>query len=206
MPRSCPGETLARGIDQEAIMNVRRGFAALGAAAALGAVAPATANAEETTCRGTLGAVTVDNLRVPQNARCIVNATTVQGTVKVERGATLGARGVRVIGNVQAENARQVNLTQRSRVGGSVQVKQGGGARVLDSRVNADIQYDSNSAALEASRNAVGGSIQVFQNRGGARIASNRIDGNLQCKENRPAPTGGGNVVQGNKEDQCSRL
>ena len=25
-------------------------------------------------------------------------------------------------------------------------------------------------------------------------------------KENRPAPTGGGNVVQGNKEDQCARL
>jgi hypothetical protein len=37
-------------------------------------------------------------------------------------------------------------------------------------------------------------------------ISQNRIDGNLQCKENNPAPTGGGNVVQGNKEDQCKRL
>jgi hypothetical protein len=52
----------------------------------------------------------------------------------------------------------------------------------------------------------VGGSVQVFQNKGGVRLARNRIDGNLQCKENRPAPTGGGNVVQGNKEDQCARL
>ena len=55
-------------------------------------------------------------------------------------------------------------------------------------------------------REAFGGSIQVFQNTGGVNIASNRVNGNLQCKENRPAPTGGGNVVQGNKEDQCARL
>ena len=52
----------------------------------------------------------------------------------------------------------------------------------------------------------VGGSVQVFQNSGGVAISRNRIDGNLQCKENSPAPTGGGNVVQGNKEDQCARL
>jgi hypothetical protein len=37
-------------------------------------------------------------------------------------------------------------------------------------------------------------------------VQSNFIDGNLQCKENVPAPTGGANVVQGNKEDQCARL
>ena len=52
----------------------------------------------------------------------------------------------------------------------------------------------------------VNGDVQMFQNTGGVRVARNRIDGNLQCKENRPAPTGGGNVVQGNKEDQCARL
>ncbi len=32
------------------------------------------------------------------------------------------------------------------------------------------------------------------------------VDGNLQCKENQPRPTGGGNIVHGNKEDQCARL
>jgi len=97
-------------------------------------------------------------------------------------------------------------VIRSSRIGGSVQVKQGGAARVLDSHVNADIQYDANRAALEASRNVVGGSVQVFQNTGGVALFRNTIDGNLQCKENRPAPTGGGNVVQGNKEDQCARL
>jgi hypothetical protein len=48
--------------------------------------------------------------------------------------------------------------------------------------------------------------VQAFQNRGGVQIANNVINGNLQCKENRPAPTGGGNRVGGNKEDQCARL
>ena len=55
------------------------------------------------------------------------------------------------------------------------------------------------------SRNVVGSDVQLFDNRG-AYVASNRVDGNLQCKGNVPAPTGGSNVVQGNKEDQCRSL
>jgi len=52
----------------------------------------------------------------------------------------------------------------------------------------------------------MGGNLQAFQNTGGLSITENVIDGNLQCKENRPPPTGFGNVVEGNKEDQCKRL
>ncbi|HEU0292133.1 MAG TPA: hypothetical protein VFR47_05320 [Anaerolineales bacterium] len=59
--------------------------------------------AEEITCRGSMGAVTVDNLRVPQNASCKLNGTRVQGTIKVENGASLTANKVTVIGNIQAE-------------------------------------------------------------------------------------------------------
>jgi hypothetical protein len=169
------------------------------------ALAP-VALAEERSCRGTLGAVTVDNLRVPAGATCTLNGTNVKGTVKVERNAKLVASGIRVVGNVQAENARSVKVNGGSRVGGSVQVKQGGGASVTHSTIAGDIQYDSNVAALTASSNRVGGSIQVIKNTGGVTLSSNRVDGNLQCKENRPAPTGGGNIVQGNKEDQCARL
>jgi hypothetical protein len=152
-----------------------------------------------------MGRVTVDNVVVPQGSRCVLTRTVVQGTVQVERDATLSARRVRVIGNVQGENARRVNVV-RSRVGGSVQVMQGAAANVRNSVVTHDIQYDGNRSALRASRNRVGGSIQVFQNTGGVLIAFNRVDGNLQCKENAPPPTGGGNVVQGTKEDQCARL
>jgi hypothetical protein len=175
-------------------------------ALATAAFVPATAAAEERTCRGTIGAKTLDNVRVPQGATCVLNGTKAQGTVKVERNAILKARDVNVIGNVQGENARNVKVVGGSRVGGSVQVVQGRSATVRGSRVKADILYDDNTRALRAIGNRVGGNIQVFQNSGGVKIARNTVDGNLQCKENQPKPTGGQNRVHGNKEDQCSRL
>lgn len=166
----------------------------------------APASAEERVCRGTIGAVTVDNLRVPEYANCVLLGTRVKGTIKVEWSATLRAEDVVVIGNIQAENAKNVRVLDGSRVGGSVQVKQGGAATVSDSRIEGDIQYESNSAKLRVLRNVVGGSVQAVQNTGGLEIRRNTIDGNLQCKENTPAPFGGRNVVGGNKEDQCARL
>jgi hypothetical protein len=162
--------------------------------------------AEEPVCRGSIGAVTVDNLRVPDGATCTLTGTYVKGTVKVERSASLRAYGIRVTGNVQAENARNVVIRDLSTVGGSVQIVQGGAARILGNRINGDILLDEQTGALAANRNRVGGDLQAFQNTGGITISHNRIDGNLQCKANRPAPTGGGNTVQGNKEDQCARL
>jgi len=164
------------------------------------------ASAEEFTCRRSVGSTTVDNLRVPDGATCTLNGTTVKGTIKVESQAALRAEGVRVIGNVQAEDASRVVIVASSRVGGSVQVVQGGAAKVANSRVNGDILYDDNDRALRVLRSTVGGSVQVFHNTGGVEIRANHIDGNLQCKENSPRPTGGGNVVGGNKEDQCARL
>jgi len=162
--------------------------------------------AEERVCRGIIGAVAVDNLRVPQGATCTLNGTFVKGTVKVERGATLRAFDIRVIGNVQAENARNVIVREGSRVGGSVQIVQGGAARIVGNRINGDILFDEQDRALRANRNVIGGNLQAFQNTGGVEIRNNRIDGNLQCKANRPAPVGDGNIVQGNKEDQCRNL
>ena len=169
-----------------------------------GAIGPASA--EETICRGRIGARTVDNLRVPSGATCTLEGTTVKGTAKVERGATLFARNVRVIGNVQGENARRVNVVAGSRVGGSIQVVQGRAGVVRRTTVNADILFDEQRGTLEVERNNVGRNIQAFQNAGGIRIAGNTVDGNLQCKENNPRPTGGNNTVQGNKEDQCRNL
>jgi hypothetical protein len=181
-------------------------WVALAAVAGAMVLPAGQALAEERVCRGTIGAATVDNLRVPQRATCTLNGTHVKGTVKVEQGATLKAFGIRVIGNVQAENARTVIVREGSRIGGSVQIVQGGAARILANRINGDVLFDDQDRALKANRNVVGGNLQVFQNTGGVEIRSNGIDGNLQCKANRPAPVGGGNIVQGNKEDQCRRL
>lgn len=188
-------------------MRARHAVVGLTAAGAVFAgLLASPAAAEETSCRGTLGPVTVDNLRVPQGRTCTLSGTYVKGTIKVEGGATLKASGVRVIGNVQGENANLVSVTDGSTVGGSVQVVQGRAAKVADSRINADILYDENRGPVKALRNVVGGNVQAFKNSGGVAVTANRIDGNLQCKENAPPPTGGRNIVQGNKEDQCARL
>ena len=186
--------------------NLRTRLLLPGLAAGLLTLPATHALAEETTCSGILKKVTVDNLVVPQGASCKLYGTRVKGTIKVEYGAQLRAAGVIVIGNVQAEGARSVSVTESSRVGGSVQVKQGGGALVSDSKVEGDVQYDENTAAVRVLRTEIGGSVQIVKNRGGATVRRNMIDGNLQCKENSPAPVGGGNLVGGNKEDQCAGL
>ena len=128
-----------------------------------------------------------------------------QGTVKVEANASLTARNIRVIGNVQAENARSVRLSTSS-VGQAVQLVQGGSASITGSTIGGTLLFDDNNGKLTAGNNTIDADLQAFQNTGGVAINRNRIDGNLQCKENRPAPTGGGNMVQGNKEDQCAAL
>jgi hypothetical protein len=173
---------------------------------ALISVQMSSAMAEERVCRGTIGATTLDNVRVPDGATCTLRGTRVKGTVKVETEATLRAQDVVVIGNVQGENARNVMVLDGSRVGGSVQVVQGRAATVSNSRINGDILYDENNNRVRVLQSRIGGNVQAFQNTGGVEIRGNVIDGNLQCKENRPPPTGGNNVVHGNKEDQCRRL
>ena len=186
--------------------TMRRTLAILATATLVATAVPQAAMAEERVCRGTIGATTVDNLKVPQSATCTLKGTKVKGTIKVNRGARLEAINVNVIGNVQGENARNVIVRRGSRVGGSVQVVQGKRARIAYSRVNGDILYDDQRGEVIARSNTVGGNVQAFQNTGGVRIRGNVIDGNLQCKANRPPPTGGNNKVQGNKEDQCKRL
>ena len=177
----------------------------IGVLSVVAVMLPPAALGEERSCRGTLGRVSVDNLRVPQGAKCQLNGTRLNGTIIVQRGAVLVANGVRVNGNIHGENARNV-IVRRSRVGGSIQVKQGGGATVSGTRVNHDIQFDANRRLVRAHRNRVGGSIQVVGNSGGASLLRNVVNGNIDCKENRPAPTGGRNVAGESKTDQCSRL
>jgi hypothetical protein len=157
------------------------------AVATVAIVAVPTALAEERKCRGTLNAITVDNLKVPKGATCTLNGTKVKGTIKVGRNATLFAMNVKVVGNIQAENhTRVVVKGTATRVGGSIQLVQGGSALIRNIRVKGDVQ--------------------LFENAGSQMVLTNRINGNLQCKENDTKPTGGGNVVGGNAEDQCKDL
>ncbi|WP_374676147.1 hypothetical protein [Ideonella sp.] len=161
--------------------------------------------AEEISCAGTLGAVSVDNVFVPDGSTCVMDLTRVKGSVVVGTGSTLYARSVRVVGNVQAEGSALVDISGTSSVGGAVQVVQGGGALIRQARITGDLQLESNRARVTATGNVVGGNLQAFQNQGGVVLRNNRIHGNLQCKANVPAPTGSGNLAA-SKEDQCARL
>ena len=166
------------------------------------------AHAEERVCRGTIGAATVDNLLVPQNASCTLNGTRVEGTVKVERNAQLFANGIRVKGNVQSEGFKTIVLRRGSSVVGSVQLEnglEGGRGNVANSRINGDVQFFSNEARMVAQGNTVLANFQANQNTGGLVISNNTISQNLQCQANNPPPTGGGNTA-GDKEDQCAAL
>jgi hypothetical protein len=171
----------------------------------IGAAFSMPAKAEETQCTGTIGAVALDNIFVPDGASCVLERTRANGSIVVGRGATLVARSVSVNGNIQAEGAASVRVVGFSTVGGSVQIVQGGGAVVRGTRINGDLYVDSNTAQLRLNSNNIGGSLQAFQNVGGVEIASNTIKGNLQCKANEPPPTGGGNSAS-SKEDQCANL
>jgi hypothetical protein len=164
-----------------------------------------SAHAEEITCTGTLGAITVDNVLVPAGATCVLEKTRVQGTVYVENNATLRTNRARITGNVQGEGAKLVRVVLGT-VGGSIQVVQGDKAFIDRVSIEGDILFDSNDQLLTAKNNIIGGNLRAFQNTGGVTISTNTIDGNLQCTGNSPAPTGGGNIVHGSKENQCANL
>ena len=136
-------------------------------------------------CMGTTQAITADNLVVPPGETCNLLGARIKGSIKVEDNATLNASGLYVKGSIQAKKAKSVKISS-SMVGGSVDVEEGQSALLSESQVGGGVKFIKNTSVLIISNNTIGG--------------------NLQCKENRLTPTGGGNIVQGNKEDQCSAL
>jgi len=136
-------------------------------------------------CTGTVDWLTADNLLVPPGANCNLIGGRIKGTLKVEEGATLSANGIYVKGSLQAKKAAAVNISL-STFDGSVEMEEGGSAQLYGTQVNGDAKFIKNTDSLT--------------------ISDNTIKGNLQCKENSLMPTGGNNLVQGNKEEQCSGL
>jgi subtilisin family serine protease len=134
-------------------------------------------------CTGALGVVAIDNLFVPQGHSCTLNGTRIKGNVKVEAAASLDADRIYVKGSIQIKGAASVVIGD-STVVGNVQIEESGAARLASSKINGDVQF--------------------FKNTGDLSISDNTIGGNLQCKDNGLTPTGGGNDVGGNKEDQCA--
>lgn len=123
-------------------------------------------------------------------------------------------KGSTIIGNVQSDEARRVRLRPDATTGretvvnGSIQLRNtvaGDTSTIQDVWVGGSIQIEDNAGPFNLFGNEVNQDVQVFQNTAVVRIRDNTIDGNLQCRENTPRPlNGGGNVVDGNAEDQCA--
>lgn len=64
--------------------------------------------ADEVQCRGAIGAVTLDNIFVPDGATCVLTGTRAKGNIVVRTAASLRATRVSVNGNIQAEGTNSV--------------------------------------------------------------------------------------------------
>lgn len=168
--------------------------------------------AEEIDCPPNIINRTVDNVFV--NGTCTIRNSIVEGNIVVSTGGNLLVQGTTIRGSVQAEGATRVRLQpdpnsgRDTEVNGDVQLKNtlaGFTSAIVDAQVGGTVLLDSNNGPINVFGNSVNADVQVFQNTALVRIRDNTIDGNLQCKSNTPAPrNGGGNVVQGNAEDQCA--
>lgn len=182
-------------------------FMTAGALALIGLTAyAAPAAADDVFCPPNLGVETIDGNVIVTGA-CVLDSTRVIGNVHIYPGGSLVARNTHIDGNIQAEGADFVDV-RNSRVGGNVQLDDlvSGATRIELVRVDGSIQLTGNRVSLVVLDNIVGSDVQAFGNSGGVDITDNTIDGNLQCRENVPAPTGSGNQVSGNREDQCANL
>src|SRR5690606_33264895 len=78
--------------------------------------------ADDTNCQGSLGNVKLDDLHVPSGATCTLKDTTIDGNIKVGSNGNLKADGIRVDGDIQAENASSVTVAN-STIDGNIQIE-----------------------------------------------------------------------------------
>ena len=162
-------------------------------------------------CDDAPGVVSFEDVLVRDGASCVLDAVHIDGDVQVETGGSLDLSNSVVDGNVQSDGGLVIRLAANE-VDGDIQVKRTlpeGSVAILDNEVDGNIQVEENETAVTVSGNAVDGDLQFFENIAESphAIVDNTIDGNLQCKDNEPDPlSGAGNVVDGDREDQCEVL
>ena len=162
-------------------------------------------------CDGAPGFTDFENVFVRDGASCVLDAVWIDGDVQVEAGGSLDLSDSVVDGNVQSEEGLAIRVAANS-IDGDIQVKKTrpeGSVSVVDNEVDGNVQIEENETTVNVSGNVVDGDLQFFENIAESPhvIADNTVDGDLQCKDNEPDPlSGGGNVVDGDREDQCEVL
>jgi glucose/arabinose dehydrogenase len=116
---------------------------------------------ERGVCRGTLGARTVGNLRVPDGATCTLQGTQVQG-------------------NVQADRAQDVSIGSGTTVAGNVQVERGGSVALSGARVDGNVQLARNRGGVAVSNTTIGGNLQCKGNEPPPTGGGNTVGGNKE--------------------------
>lgn len=166
--------------------------------------------ADDIQCTGSIAARTIDgSVIVPPGKSCTLTGTYVTGNVELQDGAkVLIRKGAKVNGSVLTDSAARVRIRD-SEIGGNVQltgVDFSEESSVLNSKIGGTVDWNDNGATFLIRYSEVDSDVKVNQNSALARVFDNVIGGNLQCQGNEPAPRGARNVVQGSKENQCSRF
>lgn len=160
-------------------------------------IAGADASAQDITCTGTIGAVQASTVTVPPGASCVLIGTLVSGDIKVQQGASLDARNVRVDGSVQADFANRVQIRNGSQIQGDVQIKNGVSGIVTRAVVVGNVEFEGNRGNLTVSFSDIEGELKVSKNFGVVNILSNiNINDNILVEENGRRVT-----VQDNRTD-----
>lgn len=164
------------------------------------------AAAQDTHCTNQIGDVQVrGNLNI--TARCELVGTSVRGNVRIFAGGALIARDAEIRGNLDAERADFVNITD-SEIEGNVDLRAlvGDASAIGDTEIDGNATLSDNRSSLQVLNNDFGGNVKITGNGGGVQISGNYVDGNLECSGNSPAPIGVGNRVDRKSEGQCASL
>lgn len=169
-------------------------------------IASATVDTRDRRCTGVLGAETVNrDLRVPPGETCTLNGTRVRGDVRVQENANLIANDATIEENLEGTRPGQVDVGS-SRIDGDAKLNRGESVELTGTTVGNRVEVTQYSGPVQIADNTVGEDVRANRNRGGVTITGNRIGEDLECNRNNPPPTGGDNVVQGDRKGQCRQL
>lgn len=186
---------------------MKRRSAIIATLASVATIAVATPASADVTCTGTLGATTIrDDLDVPRGATCILEGTTVTGDVDVEHGARLTATDADLRGDVGDDDAATTVQLARTRVGGDVELDDSSEVTLDGVTVTGSVEIEDARGPVSVRGSDIGRQLELVDNRGGVELRDNRVGRALRCRGNDPAPTGGGNHVEGAVDRACAPL
>jgi hypothetical protein len=136
---------------------------------------------------------------------CTFTNVRVWGRLELREGARLTASQLTVFQQLKANRAQGLILAD-SRIYGDLEFVNGGSVTIRNSSIGKELKLRSNLGAIAVSDNTIGETLTLENNRGGPFTLWRNRSERLECKGNDPPPTGGGNVVERNKTEQCVGL